>query len=272
MKRIGRHCVAVVWQDNLKEDRGPSGGIVFSGFVVALGAHVLLVTAGHVIEVVQDRQQAGRRLVGARIYDAWTLKPVTKDGVVFADIGTTAQGFEHSEDLGLDFAWFILRTHHVELLKANNIVPLTEAAWGNPPPFEQCVGFNCFGFPDDINGERRDEAGKFIGMRLKPRLIPYQPATPGSGLLKTKHPRMFFMPGGGKDGTVPELTGMSGGPVFGYAKQGEDLRYWLLGVQSGQANDPPRVATVCPFAPLAERIAKEVAQAEEAARTSKERA
>src|SRR5688500_16992109 len=96
LKYLGQHCVAVVWQDRHKDETKPSGGTVFSAFIVRTGGQVLLVTAGHVVEVIHDRQLTGRVLVGARIYDSWTRLPITKDGVTFADIGDTHQGFEHS--------------------------------------------------------------------------------------------------------------------------------------------------------------------------------
>ena len=223
-KMIGRHCVAIVWQDKLKEENKPSGGIAFSAFVISIAGRWLLVTAGHIVEQLLERQQAGRSFVGAGIFDAWTLRPLTKAGFMLPDINDAYRGHRYSDDLGVDYAWFELRDHHVELLKSNGIVPLSEATWENLPSPAEFVGFNCFGFPSDINVERRDANGVFEGMKLKPRLIPYTPATPHDDLTKTKFPRLFYMPSGTPDGSVPELDGMSGGPVFGYSKVGDDLR------------------------------------------------
>ena len=259
LRRLARHCVAVVWEDRAADETRQSSGIAFSAFIMSVRGFWFLVSAGHIVEAFRERQaQNGRKFVRGHIVDSWSEGAVTKGGIAFPDLVTCPQWHVDDDALGYDYCWFYLRPYYQQALSANGIVPLSEATWAEPP--EQFDGFNCFGFPDENVHEDHDAAGKYCGMRVKPRLVPYTPVLDPPTELHTERPRVFFRPPRLETGDIVSVNGLSGGPIFGYTRRGDGMRLWLVAVQSAQANQS-RLAIGCPARPFARSINSAIEQA-----------
>lgn len=164
---------------------------------------VFLVTAGHVVEDINQRVRQGRQFRYAKIIDRWSEANVDENAVPFPDLvdqSRAPQGHAHDAATGIDYAWFYLRDYYRDLLRRNGITPLDEGAWGNVP--EQLDAYNAFGFPDDCVVEQFDGGGRYRGLRIRPRLIPYQPEPNPPPDFRLPYPRLFFWPDRQPDGTV----------------------------------------------------------------------
>lgn len=247
---VGRHCVAVGWEDAEPGQVNATGGFAFSAFIMSVGSLWFLVTAGHIIDDINRRLNQGRELRFAKIIDAWAEGRTDQHPIPFPDMVDSErvpQGHIHQESTGIDYGWFYLRDYYRRLLAGNGIVPLDETAWKSVP--EQLDAYNAFGFPDDCVLENRDASGTYHGLLLRPRLIPYshEPNPPPDFQLPYK--RLFFWPDRQANGSVARVKGMSGGPIFGYQFDDDGGRLWLVGVQSSQL-DESGLAIACPAEPF----------------------
>jgi hypothetical protein len=246
----GRHIVGVIWEDAEPGESKPSDGFAFSGFILAAYGQWFLITAGHIIEDIQSRQQQGRELRHAKIMDVWAEGNVDRNPVPFPDIwdrNRTPRGHVNSEQIGYDYAWFFLRPYYRELLKKNGIIPLDRLAWRDLP--SQLDGYYAYGFPQDCVQKTIDGAANYSGVRLRPRMIPYEPEPNPPAQFQLPLQRLFFRPPKYSDGRIVRLDGVSGGPVFGYKVNADHTRMWLVGVQSSQT-DVSGLAIVCPAEPF----------------------
>ncbi len=259
LRRLARHCVAVVWEDRAANERRQSDGIAFSAFIMSVQGLWFLVSAGHIIEAIRKRQaQNGRIYMRGQIVDSWSEGAVTKGGIAFPELATCPQWHVDDDELGFDYCWFYLRPYYRKSLSANGIIALSEATWAEPP--EQFDGFNCFGFPGENIHPRHDREGNYCGLRVKPRVVPYCQVSDPPSELQTQYPRIFFRPLQSEAGDVVSLKGMSGGPIFGYTRQGNGLRLWLVAIQSAQATKSG-LAIGCPTGPFARSIDAAIRQA-----------
>jgi hypothetical protein len=172
---VGWHCVAVGWEDSEVGAECATGGFVFSGFIMSIQDLWFLVTAGHIIDDINARLDGGRQFRYAKIVDRWSEENVDGNPIPFPDIidqKRVPQGHLYDEHLGIDYGWFYLRDYYRNLLVANGMVALDEAAWKNVP--EDLQSYNVFGFPRDCVAEYRDENKRYRGLRIKAQLVPYR--------------------------------------------------------------------------------------------------
>src|SRR4051812_42437249 len=83
---LGRHCVALLWEDAEAGREGATGGVVCSSFVMSVHDRWLLVTAGHMVDAILARQAAGRSFRFAKLADSWAQGNIDKNAVTFPDI------------------------------------------------------------------------------------------------------------------------------------------------------------------------------------------
>ncbi len=241
----GRFAVAVIWEDSTEDEADVSDGFAFSAFIMSVHGMWYLVTAGHVIDDINTRCRQGRRFRRAQLADMWSADAISRLAIPFPDLVTTPQGHIHDEDRGWDYAWFYLSDYYRRLLEANGIVPISEIAWKNLP--NDLEGFSAYGFPANCVHKVLDKNGKYSAIRLRPAFMYYQKVIDPPEELIRQFERCYFEPPHNEDGTFVDVSGMSGGPIFGYRRVGNDTKVWLVAIQSAQANPPlPRFAIGCP--------------------------
>jgi hypothetical protein len=242
-----RFLIGIYWEDALDvHGSGPRDvqSETFSAFIVSIRGRWFLVTAGHVLEWIRDRISSGRKY-RASILDLWADTSRDQNPIPFSDISDfdRAPWIHIDSDDGLDYGCWYLRDYYCDLLKHNGITPINECAWQNPPA--ELDLFLATGFPADKRFPILDSGGQVVGWRLSPEAIPLRRENNPPESAIREFDRLYFWPPANLDGSLMDLHGVSGGPVFGFQFTDVDTRMWLVGLQSGQLEEC-KLATVCP--------------------------
>jgi hypothetical protein len=246
MRWVGRYCVAVTWADRAPSESAPSDAFAFSGFIISVRGQWILVTAGHVAEDIRSRLDRGREFCHAEIVDVWSDGTIDNHAIPFPNIvraPTVPQGYVYQDETGIDYAWYLLPDYYRKLLAANGIVALDEGAWKHVP--DNLDRFNAFGFPSELARVERGSDGRYKGIRVCPRLVPYSLVRDPPEGCRLSFRRLFFRPNPMANGEIPSVDGMSGCPIFGYQAGAEGTSLFLVAIQSTQLSIS-RLATGCP--------------------------
>lgn len=225
-----------------------------SGFVASIAGHWFLITAGHVLEAIEQARASGQILERFRLVDGFAKAERAFPPLVFAFDDALKHHF-HDDEVGVDYGFIYLRPNVQSLLEANGIVALSERAWRDDLPisFDEVV---LAGIPSQFVAHRRVQDG--ILLRSTLAVIALEPCTQRPAGIKAQDERLIYKvpPSERESGQLLlSADGMSGCPILG-VKHGSDNehRYWVIGVQSAQLQESGKVSFViaCPFLPLAE--------------------
>jgi hypothetical protein len=239
-EHAGKHFVFLSGRVHRSGVKEPAKLFHASGFVVEVEEHWFFVTAGHVINAINELEQSGYA------FDSWMLEdksaghdfpfgvPITFDPrlwIVF-----------EIESRGLDYAAFPLIDLWVQALRVGGVRAIDETTW-LPIPIEECKDWLLVGIPRE---SITHAAGRFT---LKLTLIPVLPAEPPYGAESKEPNRYYAKIKDGPDGhlRIEDVDGMSGGPIFGTKLIEGRLKYWAIGVQSGFF-EKSRIISFCPLA------------------------
>lgn len=233
--------------------REKDAGLRFcSGFILEVQSRWYWVTAGHILEEIQEVIESSDQDADAfRLIDSFGSDPVDTTPIPFNFEGAW-KWFEHDDGLGLDYGAVALG----ELEKRNlqkNIVPVSARDWKNlnSQSFRE---FFVLGFPtDSITPRYIDRPGGYsIFAKPKPSVVSMVKTAPQGS--PTTFPRLYGKlsenwPKGG-------MAGFSGGPIVGLA---DDGRFRVIAVQSGWLGES-RIAFACPFDVFGPRLLKQIKQ------------
>ena len=229
-----------------------------STFVISVRDVWFLITAGHVLRDVERRLKDGRQIVKARLVDGFATNE-TLPPIVFPFSDTPEW---HVFSGGLDYALFPLRPLYALQLMEGGVVPLNEESWTDAP--EEPDAYYLLGFPDqatDVSVNSRSDGG-VVNVSTGTPLLPVVRVTDPPDTMKLAAERFYAKvpvvagSGDGRDTSLTDISGMSGGPVFAVAHEGkETLRYWVVAVQSSWLEDS-RVLAACPIEPLVNGISR----------------
>ena len=217
---------------------GAPAHTVFTGFLLRIGALDLWVTAGHVIDVIQQLLGNPKvRIVRAGLLDGYQQEGATTIPVPLDNLPL------FSAEPALDFGVAFLRRAYVAPIIANpNFRPLTPIVWQNHESI-QAEGFYIVGVPDEWV-EVRDvgtQPGRILRKgTMSIACIPVERIQPAPGQEPEEfwgHSGAFYaqlLPVQYDDGQpLGDIAGMSGGPVFSIHRTPEgQFRYSLFGIQS----------------------------------------
>jgi len=227
-----------------------------STFVLSVRGMWFLITAGHVFHELDTRLAAGRRIVRSQLVDGFGSKKQLPS-IPFTLSETPWSYIYHD---GLDYGVIPLRQGFVSLLRAGGVRALGENAWRDIP--DSADAYFLLGFPRDareISVTFDGDVGN-VNVALGTPLLPLRAIDDPPTVLKSTAKRFYakvpITTGnvGGREITLHDIGGMSGGPVFAVKRTGDSKDpYWVIAVQSGWSRKD-RVLAACPIQPLAEAI------------------
>jgi hypothetical protein len=204
-----------------------------SGFVASLYDRWFLITAGHVLNEMDNDLRSGRvRIANCHLADHFGDKVACDAPIPFDYIGSKRKAIERF-DMGLDIGFVSISDHDRRLLQANGIIALPQDGWAHGEDID-FDNFGVLGLPNELfsREQRIDVTGARVigGVRVSlmmgdecdeehPRFP--DPAVPWLALAMR-----------GKT-EIKSMVGMSGGPVFGFKnRDGKPPLYAVVAVQS----------------------------------------
>lgn len=239
-----------------EREAGEEQFFAFSGFILSVRGVWNLVTAGHSIEHLENGLQNGRlRLTCCCLADYFGDKPLVSEPTPFVYEGTEPL-YLNKPDLGLDFALIVLRPFFQMSLEANGIRAISEENSVRQEA-DLCELFALIGLPTCLveNSKQLVSFRDRVAGIVNPILVPVFPVQlHPEEMPATDFP--WFVGEVGAAFALPDLDGMSGGPIFGFARNGQgQWHYWIVAVQSRWRPDR-RIIFGCPvqiFAALVEQ-------------------
>lgn len=215
--------------------------LAFSGFLLEVRERWIFITAGHVVKLLDQAMSRGAKFARWRLDDQ-AAGDRFKGAAVVVDFDVRDWAFIDDTELGLDYAAFPLRDLYRKQLVAGGAMPLGRDTWGEvSEPYDQ---FALVGIPL----ETVSKEGEFT-LTGKLVLLPLEPCDAPEDAERTPESKFYARI---KDrGSVSDIEGMSGGPVFGLWKREEAWRYKVLAVQSTWYPNKGVTAS-CPIALLGE--------------------
>jgi hypothetical protein len=247
-----RHLVGlcVTYRHKTAEDHGkPDRFAACSGTLIIIEGMVCFLTAGHVLKTLDElRVSQNVEITSAVLADTFGLHRICDHPIPF-DLTNARLFYIDDSDEGLDFGVIALEPYYVRLLAKNDVIALEE---------KNCIhqstvsfdGYAMLGLPEEFGQERVTEAGEGI---VSPTIFRvHRLESPPEGTRPTRYPRFV----GRLDRELPikSVTGMSGGPIFGFSL-GPQIRYWIVALQSSWLPEQ-RIVFGCPLPVLASLLTK----------------
>lgn len=232
---VGSHFVTMSCVRRSK-DTQESEVVVFSGFLIEVLNVWFWITAGHIYRNLQTKISEGY------VFDVWRLDDQTagnefNGAAIPFDFEPSKWVVVENEDIGLDYAAVYLHPFFCRQLEAGNARPIPKSAWGDHTLDSD--QWALLGMPDEsVTWDKR----RLITGRVT--VLPIAPTEPPPGAGKRANNQFYARL---TDlGTVSDVSGMSGGPVFSLKKVGDEWRYHVIGVQAGWYPSQGIIAA-CPF-------------------------
>lgn len=212
-----------------------------TGLLVHVEGVPLFVTAGHVISDIVNRLAGDRRLKICRLADRGTFEARRGDGGIPIDFRALPKLGMYDEDSGFDCGALPLHGIQAQAMRNGGA---RFWHWQQGESKQQCVAFSLLGFPTKYGWT----AFRSVEMGVKTTFgstlvsLSLEEVDPPQRLI-LQHPRRVFrvMPGHLRDrpeDTVQDVSGMSGGPVFGFVQSSKTkMRPVLIGIQSTQLGE-----------------------------------
>lgn len=262
------HLVALNWIDALKAPQGESNSFAayhpqafaVSAFILSIGGHWLLITAGHIIHQLEQRLKQGRRIVKAHLLDIGSAND--RFPMIPLELDLSRFAFVDDDESALDYAIMPLSPMYRELLIAGGVRPLSESTWLDPP--QDVDAYMMLGFPKqaktiDVRGMH---GGAKVSLDLKTPLLPITRVRNPPDSLRKRSERFYAsVPIGigrlnGDEIELSDIDGMSGGPILAIRRDGKNgFRYWILALQSSW-DKKQRVLAGCFIQPFAAHVSR----------------
>jgi hypothetical protein len=220
-----------------------------SGFVISVRDRWFLITAGHVIEEIEEAQKLGY------MFSDWYLDDTgaagAKSSIVIPFDYDNAPKFWFHDGSGADYALISLHPHYRRLLESNNIVALSEQAWRTGMPNDFDV-YWMLGVPNEFVEATPGNSQ----IQKSDVIIAIDRLDEPPDEMCTELPRLYGkIPDelGDEEQALTSIKGMSGGPIFGFKLSNGQLRYWIVALQSGWLQRG-RIIAGCPIEIFAEWI------------------
>ena len=235
---FARHIVPVFFTF---EKEGLSESLVMTTFVLSIGEHWFLVTAGHCIGEIDRYIESGCQIAACYLVDSMGLGARHLDPIPF--VYARSYPTRLSENKSFDYGVMVLSAYYRQLLEKNEIQPLNEDVWKHQPPSVD------FYFLLGVPGELVKVESSHV--EIVPTLHKVQPLDERpQGFSETDVPLFYGRIGLGQG--ITSIKGMSGGPIFGFYMDAQgQLRYWLIALQSRWLPDSHYIAA-CPTKVLGE--------------------
>jgi hypothetical protein len=235
---LSKHFVGLAFSYQTREDMRWTNRSRFeidSGFILKHNGRWFLATAGHVINDWLNWLKDGSRQITAQSLGFGMHSSETITAMPF-DIFERQRRFADEEHRALDYALILLTDDDVRKLSEFSVQPLSirNSVLERLDHFE---GFCAVGLPSEFTELSNVSAinGGFGTAKLA--LIPLQRenARPLPGEYWNLQARAIDM------GNQEAIYGMSGGPVFGFWREGGEIKYEVVAIQSRWSKHGPTV-------------------------------
>ena len=245
LKYLGRHLIALVLAYRFRKDDGELDDqthfACLTAFVVIVGEHWYLVTAGHNIDDWRPatRNDSPIQIVAASLADYFWISATRKLPLPY-NLFDQVYYHAYSQSEDIDYAVILIDQELRSALASNGVLPLpiNEAR----KSYDDFYGFGIVGFPEELCGPDQPNDPNSLIAGVRPVLVPISldpiPTPPD------RHPT--FIANVVTMGNQISVMGMSGGPIFGY-RMGNDgnSQYEVVAIQS-QWNQADRRIIACP--------------------------
>ena len=228
---VREHIVGISGRCATFDDHGNQEGdeqnFAFSAFVIEIRGIWCLVTAGHVIQRLDDVLNHPRmKLVRCGLADFFNRAAKVKDPTPFP---YQTEHRIHVDQGGMDIGLIPLGDFYRASLQANGIAPLPVASWNGPNP-PLCEHYVLLGLPEEQTRPIQRTESRGSGLSVLLALVPLQPRPVPAANQVSSIPRFAATLLDGGDLKSP--VGMSGGPIIGIRKDaGGTWRYACIAVQ-----------------------------------------
>ena len=243
-KAVGRHLVTLSCVQYPSDDP-PRKLLLFSGFIADIGGVWFYVTAGHILRDIRTALNLGHK------FDIWRLGDQTagnkfNDTAIPYDFDIEKWTVVEDEEYGLDYAALPLGEMYCRLLHAGGVVPIGKEAWGDHlMEHDQWI---LVGVPS----ESVIYDGKNV-IVARPAMIPLKSVEAPEEAESKAQNQFYGLLHQDSELIVKDINGMSGGPIFATAKVNDEMRYVVIGIQSGWYKNN-RIIAACPFTSLASAL------------------
>lgn len=259
---FGSHIVSFSWFDQPLDTAGNPQGewrhFSISSFVMSFGDQWCLITAGHILEALDNNLKHGRvRMFDEVLNDAAGAAPQSTISIPFS-FRDCQHFFAHDKQFGIDCGAVLIPPGTRRLLEVNRIIPIP-ADGAVDKSSEDFEHYFMIGIPTISYQKSESEVGDRVQYRAESTLckLPIQKTpTPLDQELRG-NVRSYFRLLNHRE--LREIDGMSGSPIFGLTPMGKAARYQVVALQFAY-NDG--VAIACPtsvFVPLIRNWLKSVA-------------
>lgn len=235
---LSRHFVALTCQYEATDAKGIKShhSLVYSGFLLEVRGYTFWVTAGHCLKELDELLAAkGVRVHGGSFVDWFACGAVHKSPVPFQY--ETGRGFHlYQPENGFDFALIPLDLLQIGAFAANNLVPLSRANWVR----QRNLSFDSYlmlGIPKDKivtslkdNGVMNVAVSQSL-LRIERIGLEDLGETPWDS--EAVPSDAWFIGRLAPGCTIRNLKGMSGGPIYGFRREGKGrFTYHVVALQS----------------------------------------
>jgi hypothetical protein len=228
LTHLGQHLVAMCGSYSSVNDQGkPTGPARFysyTGTVFEILGKWCIATAGHCLKSLDNAVADPKVLVEAQVLmDYFGPNVRNKMPLPFKPL---EQGFIYVDDDGLDFGFVVLSDLWRQNLACNGIVPFTSKQWHFPADHE-FESYGIVGCPDEYTGGVPSFDMESMLGYVRPVFVPLRRLPDDT---KQTFPR--FRGEIVYKGTQERIEGMSGGPIFGFFREADDVKYLVVALQS----------------------------------------
>jgi len=252
-----RHFLSLGFLVEDFDEKGRSRGVrgfCTSGTLFKYGEGLSILTAGHVIGDIDRMVTEGNfKIRACYLLDNFGHEGVFSEPIAF-DYDAAPKSYIYDKQAGLDFGLILLRDYYPRLIAKNGLKFIHEANWRLQHKvkfdFYLMLGLpSCWTHVRIFEGANKEQKIEFLPTATCFR-VDRRKRKPG-GYPPTQYRRFIgHIPPKVK---IDNIEGMSGGPIFGFRKNGDGLAYWMVAVQSVWI-EKKRITFACPLPTIGKLI------------------
>jgi hypothetical protein len=227
---LHRHVVPIIFIFSRSDKKFT---YIVTSFVLSVGDDWFLITAGHCLQYIDDYKKEGYKISKCYLLDSSGDGATHREPVIFTY--EQQNPLYIPDDRERDYGIIPLSRYYQELLRKNNIIPLSEEVWKHQP--KKPEHFVLMGVPEEYIKEGKN----YLELATT---INYIEKCDRPDSLPDTEPSLFY----GKiilSAERKSIAGMSGGPIFAFETVNEQVRYWLVALQSRWLPDS-KIVVGCP--------------------------
>lgn len=246
LKRLCRHFVALAGAyypiDATGTKSGEEAFYFYSAFVCQLHDAWFLVTAGHSMEQFLERIGKKQITVTANWLIDYFGEGATSQQPVPFNLLDHKIYYILDDKLRIDGAAILMTHNEQQLLEANGIKPLGPANWVVPGE-DTPSGYVLLGLPEERT-HTVHQGGKIKGL-AKIVMLPVSRLEDDQSC-----PLSRFQGAIDPLGSLSNVVGMSGGPIFACVDKDGEVDYYAVAIQSGWDEATRKTIYACPLEPF----------------------